>query len=329
MELKIIKILVAFLVILALLIAIPVAMNHFVWHRSLKAGIFELELRLSGRDDAKGDTEAWVAEKVAENSGQVVIPRLFCTTDIDEYEGMYYVTLNAQEYPNRRIVYFPGGTYIDLPSDSHWYFAAQLAYNTNAEVIVPLYPRLPDNTAEDAYPLLISFYEDVVLAKDCVKLLFMGDSAGGGMALALAETLRGAEYSGPDRLILISPWVDVTMSNPELSEYEKKDPKLDRETLKAAGELWAGDGLLTTTSMLVSPLYCENLNGLGEICLYAGTRELLYPDIVRLYEKLEDTDTEHSLYIGEGMNHIWPIYYSYGLEEAWAAVEDIEENILK
>ena len=67
----------------------------------------------------------------------------------------------------------------------------------------------------------------------------MGDSAGGGLALGLAEVLRDQGDICPEELILISPGVDMTLTNPDIPNYVALDPMLGIDGVRRLGEVWA------------------------------------------------------------------------------------------
>ena len=92
----------------------------------------------------------------------------------------------------------------------------------------------------------------------------MGDSAGGGLALGLAEALRDEGDTLPEELILISPWVDLTMSNPDMKDYVKHDPMLGIDGLRRMGEVWANG--LELTDPKVSPIFGD-LSGLPPVTI--------------------------------------------------------------
>lgn len=328
---KYIKPIVIVVVILAALLLGPRLLSELLWHRSLDASTFELTLRLSGRDDMKGDADAWFAQKTENNAADLQLPEdMSSAVLLQTHSETDCYILNAQEHSELLIVYFPGGTYIDRPQTEHFEFADRLAAEAGAEVWLLDYPKLPVFNAETAYPLLLDFCREVLGAESYDRLIFMGDSAGGGMALSLANQLTVSlldtpDMPQPDELILLSPWLDVSMSNMDLLDYEKKEPKLDKATLAAAGEAWAGSWDVTHGK--VSPHYAYEdwlrADAGHQLTLFAGTRELLYPDIVRFSEHLEANGLGHHLVIGEGMNHIWPLYLSYGIPEAQEAFDQI------
>lgn len=320
--------LIILIVVAALVVAAaPTVYSYGRYGRSLEATLFERQIRAGGKDREPDAGPLWMARKAAISSGEVILPEEMqadWTHSTFQYDGGAMDWFST-EPGDTVIVYFHGGSFIDRPSTAHWLFADRLAQNTGAQVIVPLYPRLPDNTADEAYAVLDAFY-DSALSAHWSKLIFMGDSAGGGMALAFAERLADHGLVGPDQIILISPWLDLSMANDEMDKYTATDPKLDREALRYAGSCWAGGH--DVNDWLISPINGD-VSALGEIILYAGTRELLYPDIVRFAAKLEEAGHDYTLYTGSGMNHVWPLFQCYNLKEAEQAAKDIEENILR
>ncbi len=317
---------VAVLVLLPLLI---VGGNRLLYHRSLNATVFEWELRRNGRDSMTQGEAHWLKVRTDVNRRPIRLPEEL-ETPYQHFtygeDGMECYLFIPENYDSERLaVYFCGGTHIDQPGSLHWRFIDRLSRDTGVRVLVPVYPKLPDYSAAEACDILSAFCADCVQPMGAETVYFMGDSAGGGMALALAQTLAAEGQNDPDRLILISPWLDVSMENDAMAPYERKDPKLDRETLRFAGSLWAGDGSVTEAP--ASPLYGE-LSDLCPITLYIGTRELLYPDALRFAERAENAGCELRLVTGKGMNHVWPLFHLYGLKEAENALRDIEQELL-
>ena len=148
-------------------------------------------------------------------------------------------------------------------------------------------------------------------------------SAGGGLALGLAEALRDQGDTCPEELILISPWVDVTLSNSDIKDYVDLDPMLGIDGLRRMGEVWANG--LDMTDPRVSPIYGD-LSGLGRVTLTTGTWEVLYPDSLLLAEKLKQAGVDCNLIVGERMIHCYPIC---PIPEAKAAQEVIWAAILR
>lgn len=329
MNRKTIRIVVIILAAALLVAAAPFALSRLIYRRSLEATMFEQQIRSGGRDAEPDAGRLWMARKAAVSAGPLYLPEDMQASWSQEsfaWDGGTMDWYCAGSGTELVIVYFHGGSFIDRPSQAHWLFADRLACDTGARVIVPLYPRLPDNTADDAYAALDAFYRGQIEPLGSAKLVFMGDSAGGGMALALAEKLAAEGLKGPEQLVLISPWLDLSMDNDDMDAYADKDPKLDRGALRYAGSCWAGER--DVHDPLISPLYGD-FSAVGRIELYAGTRELLYPDIVRFADRLDAAGHDYTLYTGSGMNHVWPLFQCYHLKEAETALNDIEEKILR
>nr|WP_304661688.1 alpha/beta hydrolase [Arthrobacter sp. zg-Y238] len=201
------------------------------------------------------------------------------------------------------VLYLHGGSYISPISAWHWRFIARLAA-AGHRVEVPLYGLAPEYNHRDAPGLLASVYRQLLEDYDPRDVAFMGDSAGGGLALAFAEQLTELSLPQPRRLVLLSPWVDVAMENPELAAVEAVDPWLSRAGLRVAARAWAsGDAL---TDPRVSPVN-GMLSGLPPTDLFVGTHDLPYPDVLRLERLLKSAGTPVSLQVADGGVHVYPL----------------------
>ena len=305
---------VAVVAVIALLLGGFPLFSRVVYGRSQAATIFAWQFHKEAYTTEEA-FQAHLAQKRRENSFRYTLPpsaKFTVPVERRMYEDMVFFHLNATDTPEIMLFYFPGGSYTDPPRVVHWQFLNRLAKETDAMVVVPVYPKLPDADAETSYAMLTDFYTDYMDDHHCGKLVFMGDSAGGGLALSFAMQLRDAGLSGPDELILLSPWVDVTMSNPDIPAYDKKDSALDATMLAHLGALWAGD--LDPTDPIVSPLY-GSFEGLGRITVVYSQSENLYPDITALCAALDDAGADYTTYIERGMFHVWPLYVAYDIPE--------------
>ncbi|MFJ1256964.1 alpha/beta hydrolase fold domain-containing protein [Cupriavidus sp. CuC1] len=130
----------------------------------------------------------------------------------------------------------------------------------------------------------------------------MGDSAGGGMALALAQVARDTGRALPGRLVLLSPFLDATGSNPAIDALEPLDPMLSKLGGIECGRVYAGGDPVTLPQ--VSPIY-GSLRGLPPVTLFIGTHDVLLPDC-RTYRALaEQQGLPLRYYEYEGMFHVW------------------------
>lgn len=173
------------------------------------------------------------------------------------------------------IMYLHGGAYTEELISPHWLIIEQLMQHTGARVTVPLYPLAPEHTHEDAYRFLERVSPRVMEVTAPDQVVWCGDSAGGGLALAFAQYCRDRGTPLPAQLILFSPWLDVSVSHPDMARIEPHDPTSARAGVRVAGQWWTRGTDLHNP--LVSPLYGDPL-GLPPVTIYQGTRDLLLPD---------------------------------------------------
>ncbi|MBE8516667.1 alpha/beta hydrolase fold domain-containing protein [Amycolatopsis sp. H6(2020)] len=131
-----------------------------------------------------------------------------------------------------------------------------------------------------------------------------GDSAGGGLALAVAQTLPAAGRPLPARLVLLSPWLDITMSNPQIRQVERRDPWLSSAGLIEAGQAWAGGD--DPHDPRLSPINGP-IAGLPPLDLYIGTADVFHPDTGRLREKAAQAGVAIRLTEVDGAFHVYTL----------------------
>lgn len=216
--------------------------------------------------------------------------------------GCQMVIFNEEENTDNIIIYLHGGAYVNEISPVHIYFCDKLAKKANATVFTPIYPLAPNHTYEETYDIVQRLYESL-LAMD-KSITIMGDSAGGGLSAAFCEYLAVNKLPEPEHLILISPWVDVSMSG-DYEEYIDVDPMLGVDGLKKMGKIWAGN--LDTDDYRISPLFGD-INNLPQTTIFVGTHEIFYPDILKFYEKIKEKHRDVKLFVGEQMSHVYPLY---------------------
>ena len=296
------------------------------------AGVVDLSLTLEHRKDKFEYLDAcndYIAEKAETNKEPVVIDNAKYGINLREerLDSLQAFIYNDQEHPAQTVFYFHGGGYINQPNELQTTMAARTAKETGCEVVLMVYPKLPVYDCETCYKLCVEYYENYLKANDCGKIVIMGDSAGGGLALGFAEVLRDKGDVCPEELILISPGADMTLTNSDIQSYVAKDPMLGIDGVRRLGEVWANG--LSTKDPRVSPIYGD-LRGLGRVTLTAGTWEILYPDILLLSKKFEKAGVDCNLIIGDRMIHCYPICPIPEAEpvqkEIWAAIVRTEND---
>ena len=216
--------------------------------------------------------------------------------------GCQVLIFNESEDTESIILYVHGGAYVEEIENMHVAFCDKLAKKANATVFVPIYPLAPNHTYKETYQIVEKLYEDML--KSNKPIAIMGDSTGGGFSAAFCEYLAENELAQPKHLVLISPWVDVSMSG-DYDDYVELDPMLGVDGLREMGKAWVGD--LDSKDYKVSPLYGD-VKKLPQTAIFVGTHEVLYLDIIEFYNKLKDNGIDVELNIGEAMSHVYPLY---------------------
>lgn len=204
--------------------------------------------------------------------------------------------------PRGSVVYVHGGGWVNEIVSQHWTLAAQIAAEANTTVTLPIYPLVPFGTAAEVADGVVALVRQNLDRYGTTALA--GDSAGGQIALSVAQLLRDRHGIVLPRTVLISPALDLTWSNPRIPVVQPTDPWLGVPGGKVLAEFWRGDCELLDP--VVSPLEGELL-GLGPISLYTGTRDVLNPDAHLLAEKASAAGVDLEFREGAGQVHVFPV----------------------
>ncbi len=203
----------------------------------------------------------------------------------------------------RRALYLHGGAYVFEIAAQHWMLVAQLAVATGTRFTVPIYPLAPAATADTIVAGASALASALIESVGAEKVTIMGDSAGGGMALAVAMRIRDTQPDGTQpRTILISPWLDISGTDPQLAIIAPRDPWLAVPGSHAAGVVYRGD--LAEDDPTVSPLFGD-FSGLGPITMLSGTRDILNADARRLVRRARAENIPLDYHEATDMIHVW------------------------
>lgn len=224
--------------------------------------------------------------------------------------------------PEGVILYLHGGGYVFGSAHAYRRLAGQIAARANAVAFVADYRLAPEDPFPAALDDAVAAYRGLVEA-GARMIAIVGDSAGGGLALALlsliqAEAVAGTG-AGPRAAVALSPWTDLALSGPSMEERAADDPILTPAMLAttAASYLQGHD----PRDPHASPLY-GHLTGLPPIQLHVGTSEVLLDDSRRYVERARGEGVDATAHVWEGMPHVFPA--SIGtLEAAERALETI------
>lgn len=261
------------------------------------------------------DNQEMINKFLAEKSkiNEKPVKSIFKSTDFD---GMKVFTFGDENSKNI-IVYVHGGAYVNEINWQHYLFCYLLSRKLNAYVLAPVYPLAPLHKSMETFERITEFYKKLIQTHQNITL--MGDSAGGGFVLSFCQYLKSIDLPQPSNIIVFSPWVDISMSNPPYDSAN--DPILGEIGLREIGKSWAGD--LDTTDYRVSPIFGDNTN-LPKTLIFAGDNEIFYKDIKKYYEDLKSKGVEARLITGPGLFHIYPLF---PIPEASQAFKEIKKEM--
>ena len=206
----------------------------------------------------------------------------------------------------KHIILLHGGAYVAEATKGHRVLLEKLALEHGFKVTFIDYPLAPENKATETIEIVMEAYLELIRCNPGDEFYLLGDSAGGGLALALLQLLRDRNIERrPDKTVLLSPWLDIGLQNPEIDSYIEKEVVLSLQGLRTCGMQYAGD--LDVADPFVSPIKGD-LNDLNNLKIFVSTHELLYPDCALLKKKVELTSgTSIVLSVKYKMVHDWVI----------------------
>jgi monoterpene epsilon-lactone hydrolase len=246
-----------------------------------------------------------------------------CVVAHRQVHGQDVYVLRSRRAPGpseHSVIYLHGGAYTNEIVKEHWALIAHLAERAGYDVHVPIYGLAPQHHALEALDLVTKLITD--LSQNGRRCYLAGDSAGGGLALLAAQAFAGDLTRPVAGLTVIAPWLDLTMSNPEIPAVERIDPWLTRAGLHPIAASWAGNVPLTDPRL--SPLY-GRLDDLPPLQILVGTRDITLPDCRALRDRVPP-GTPLTYHEEPGAIHDYPLL---PVPEAKPARESIIEHTRK
>ncbi|WP_198028149.1 alpha/beta hydrolase [Bradyrhizobium murdochi] len=222
--------------------------------------------------------------------------------------------------PNRYVVHLHGGAYLlgfpALFRDFNW----RIADVTGARVLCIDYRLAPEHPFPAAVEDVTAAYRWLI--SQCAEprhVAFVGESSGGGLALASMMRLRNEGSSLPAAAVVVSPWTDLALTGQSLTDYGSSDPMVPVELMPKAVELYLGN--TDPRSPYASPLYGDPV-GLPSTLVLAASDEALRDDAARMAERLRAAGCDVELELWPRMFHVWHMFARI-LPEGRAAIARI------
>lgn len=229
--------------------------------------------------------------------------------------------LKPQKQSTQLIFHIHGGVFFLGSLKTHRAFLSQIAARTQMQVLHVDYPLSPEHPFPEAVEALFAVYlnllEQGIQAKD---IILSGDSCGANLAVALAVKIREAQLEQVSGLILLSPFLDLTLTSESLRFNQKHDALLSIEALETGIDYYLPKEI-DRGDPRVSPVF-EDLTGLPPTLIQVGSKEILMDDGKRFQQQAEAAGVEVEFKIYTGMWHNFQMFSAW-FEEAQQALADL------
>ncbi|MGH6877743.1 MAG: alpha/beta hydrolase, partial [Rhizomicrobium sp.] len=204
--------------------------------------------------------------------------------------------------PGRHVLFLHGGGYITGSPALYRHVLWRFASASKAQIAAIDYRLAPEHPFPAALDDAAAAWRGLLAeGADPRRSAIMGDSAGGGLALALALRLRDEGGPLPAAIVAISPWTDLAITG-ESCRNDAADPMLKSDCLKPFAAQYLGGA--DSRHPYASPLYGD-LRGLPPTLLQVGSDEILRDDATRMAERMRDAGCEVVLEVWRRMPHVW------------------------
>ena len=253
------------------------------------------------------------AERIFALPAGIVVSEIICG-------GRPCELLKTEGRAKRALLYLHGGGYVIGSTRSHRHLISTITLAAESVALVPNYRLAPEHPFPAALTDAVAAYrglQDQGWRPEQITII--GDSAGGGLAIATLLYLKGQGMDLPGAVVCISPWTDMTASGASYKTKAEIDPMVRVKDLEKYSSVYRGDVALCDP--MVSPLFGD-LAGLPPLLIQVGSDEILYDDASALHNHAKVAGCDSTLEVWDGMFHVWHWFGEY-LDEASAASESI------
>jgi len=220
-----------------------------------------------------------------------------------ELDGVAAVAITAPGASKDRVIYhFHGGGWVAGSPASHLGMLGELSRAAKSQVIVLDHSKAPEHPFPASYDESIRGYEAVrALGK---PFAVTGDSSGGGMVLNVLAYASSKGHKDARAALLISPWADLTLTLPSLTQLADRDPMVNASAMREMVEAYAGNHDLKDPR--ISPVFAD-MHGFPPLLIHVGSDEVLLDDALEIDRKVRAAGGESHLEVWPEMLHVWHI----------------------
>ncbi len=237
--------------------------------------------------------------------------------------GIRAEEIKTNDVATQMILHIHGGAFFLGSLNTHRALMTDLAACTQMQVVHIDYPLAPEHAYPEAIDALLDVYQALLVQGIQPKdVIISGDSCGANLALALCLRLKQQPELMPSGLILMSPFLDLSLSGESIRYNQKHDALLSVEALQAGIQHYLSDAIQADDPR-VSPLF-DDLNGLPPTLVQVGSKEILLDDANRFREKAEQAGVKINFKLYTGMWHNFQMFNAW-FPEAKQSLKDIAE----
>jgi epsilon-lactone hydrolase len=242
--------------------------------------------------------------------------------DKGEWETWGELVSWQNDSASRAVYFLHGGGYVFGKAATYRLFTSALARRLQARVFAADYRLAPEHPFPAALDDAVRGYLEIFYSvqQQAERIVLVGDSAGGGLVLALLLKLRELGHPLPAAAIALSPWTDLACQSDSITTNETTDVMFYADTIRGCAPHYHQDQ--DPRLPFISPVYGD-LTGLPPLQLFASHSEALRDDAIRFAERARAQGVTTELHLYEGMPHVWPVFAF--LPEAKQALNQIEQ----
>lgn len=247
----------------------------------------------------------------------------FVTKEELKYAGIDAAWFTPDGYgKSKTILYLHGGGYVMGSYNTHRALIGRIARAAGCKALAINYRKAPENKYPLALQDALAAYKQMI-ADGYENIFIMGDSAGGGLTLALLQIIKKQRLPKAAGAVLLSPWTDLTMSGDSIQTKKDKDPLITPHLLDIFSKRYYADA--DPTDPLISPHFAD-VKGFPPTLIQVGGNEVLFDDSIRMAQKMNKAGVKVQLEIYDNMMHVWQFFGGI-VPEANKAIDEIGEFV--
>ena len=285
---------------------------------SLRSRFFSWTIRKNFKSKFSDTSRPWEPAKIRaavdKTSRLKSMPNVLCE-DVEHDRGEDLAPVKGQWQrpkaisPSHTILYLHGGGYVFCSVKTHANMTRAWAEQAGGQVFSVDYRLAPEHPYPAALEDALAAYEYLLdQGVEPQSIVVSGDSAGGGLSLALLLKIKDLGLPMPAAALLLSPWTDLTGGGASLQANSDACAFFTGDMIRNGADHYVAEA--DAEDPFISPLNGD-LSGLPPMRIYVGNTEVLEDDSLRLFAKAQEAEVEAELRVWNDQPHVWPVFYPF------------------